>query len=122
MEAHPDRLLQKHFLCRDYIQLAKFALSQSKNVVTPEIEAWAREVVKIYREHFLGKGTYLNTDTLQYYSAALSILNEGSEFTFSIGTDEAEQYKARLASVEEAKAEVSWRIEHVMTPRLSPWW
>jgi glycosyltransferase involved in cell wall biosynthesis/SAM-dependent methyltransferase len=127
-EVYPDRKLQKHFLCRDHIQLAKWAAQKSQGVITAEIEAHCREVLRIYREHFLGKGTYLNADSLQYYSTALRMLGEGVEVAWVVGAakDEGvavgEPMRVRFASIEEAEAEILFAVRETMKPYVSPWW
>jgi len=127
MEVYPDRLLQKHFLCRDHIIMAQDEAKASNGRLTPTIEARCREVMRLYREHFLGKPGLLSMDTLQYYSTALSILGEGVEVTWSLGAakknpDLGDQIKARFASYEEAASEIEWRLKDAMKPYSSTYW
>jgi hypothetical protein len=126
-EKYPDRLLQKHLLCRDMIQQVTLMLGSNGRNVTPEIEAVCREVVRMYRAHFLGKGTFMGADTLQYYSTALTILGEGVDVAFSTnaaknGVEPGIPVIARVASYEEAEQEMQWRMRAAMTPYLSPYW
>jgi hypothetical protein len=106
--------------------LATWAAAKSDGVMTAEIEAHCRRVVELYREHFLGQGTYLTTDTLQYYTQALRMLGEGVEVAMAFGVAEPgsppEPKVARFASVDEAEREMAWRVRAAMTSRLSPWW
>ena len=124
---YPDRLLQKHFICRDNILLCQWELQQNGGAVTPEVRARCEEVKRLYREHFLGKGNYLNTDTLTYYSAALAILGEGVEVAFAIGASRdgavpGQPVTARFISAEEAEREIVWRTRDAVGACASPWW
>lgn len=89
-ERYPNRLLQKHFVMRDNIHMIRFALEQNGGVVDEFIKAKARETVAMYREHFLGKPVYMNTDSLGYYSEALKILGEGFEVAYQVVADAVE--------------------------------
>jgi len=89
--------------------LAQWELTQNGGAITPSIRAHCEKVKALYREHFLGKVTFLGTDTLSYYSGALAILGEGCEITFSFGAAKQNAgagapIRARFASVEESPA------------------
>jgi glycosyltransferase involved in cell wall biosynthesis/2-polyprenyl-3-methyl-5-hydroxy-6-metoxy-1,4-benzoquinol methylase len=127
LERYPDRLLQKHFLCRELMTLAAHELKATGGIVSAEIEQKCREVIRLYREYFLGKPVFLNTDTMQYYSAALGILNEGVEVKWAWGVAKAEAelgrtQTCRFADYAEAETELTWRLRDAVTPQLSPWW
>jgi glycosyltransferase involved in cell wall biosynthesis/SAM-dependent methyltransferase len=125
---YPDRIIQKHFICRDNVLLAQWELSQNGGLVTPAIRERLEEVKRLYREHFLGKGHYLNTDTLSHYSQALLLLGEGVEVAFAVGATKDGQavpgdlLRARFASAEEAEREIAWRTREAMAAYVSPWW
>ncbi len=124
LETYPDRRLQKHFLCRDHLIAAQEELAQT-GVLTPSIRAHCEEVVRLFREHFLGQGGYLlNNDALMYYSDALRILGEGVELVFAVNADKPapELVRARFASIDEAERELAWRVRETMAPILSQWW
>lgn len=129
MEDYPDRLLQKHFIIRDNMLLAKFNLQRNGGVVTDEIRGWAQEAAELYRKHFLGKPMYANMDALGYYSEALSVLGEGVDVSFSMLArrgDRGDQMNGgmicRFASVEEAQQEISARVRDKMLPLLRSQW
>lgn len=76
-ERNPTRVLSKHMLMRDNIHLVRYTLGQNGQRVDPDVERLCRETVALYREYFMGKPGYTNTDSLQYYSEALKVLGEG---------------------------------------------
>jgi hypothetical protein len=86
-ERYPERLLQKHFIMRDKVQLARFAIQQNGGQMDEAIRSHLREVVGLYRKYFLGKPGYTNSDSRQYYSEALTMLGEGFEVAWSIEAD-----------------------------------
>ena len=45
--------------------------------MTHAIRQRCEEVVALYREHFLGKSTYVGVDSVQYYSEANKLLGKG---------------------------------------------
>lgn len=113
MERYPTRLLQKHFIMRDNIHLIRFALQQNGGVVSEDIKVKCRENVELYREHFLGKQTYMNNDSITYYSEALSILGEGFDVMYQFEADKVDAKpnggpkKIRFASIEDAQKEMA---------------
>jgi glycosyltransferase involved in cell wall biosynthesis/SAM-dependent methyltransferase len=122
LEVYPDRKLQKHFLCRDHMSLAKWAFVGAGERMTAEVEAHCRVVVELYREHFLGQSNLMAIDTLQYYSQALALLGEGVTVTWSLtagkdgNVEPGEPARARFADFEEAKREFDWRLRDAMAP------
>lgn len=84
IEDYPDRLIQKYLIMRDDILLCSHEMQQNGGKITPEIREWAREARDLYREHFLGRETFMGADALNYYSQALSILGEGFEVSFDV--------------------------------------
>ena len=123
MKKYPNRMLQKHFMLRDMGLLNMYELQQNGNRVTDQIRMRAERMVEIYREHFHGKKTYTNVDSLQYYSQALRVLGLGIEVQFSLGAVRDGQGKAangvmqaRFASPEEAERDIGFRIRDAMEP------
>lgn len=122
-QKHPERLLQKFFLMRDKVQIARFEIAQNGGKVTSQIKALMREVIELGRKHFVGKGNYMNSDALAYYSEALGILGEGFHATFSIEADQGQskpnglaQY--RFANKEDFMAEFTRRAAEKIDPLL----
>lgn len=130
IERYPDRLLQKHFICRDLTLLNMYELQQNGGRLTGEIRARAEEVKKLYRQHFLDKPALVAIDTLQYYTQALQILGEGIDVSFDFQAQRdgvGDQFnghgtKARFASAEEAVKEISRRVSDKLRPYDNSWW
>lgn len=81
---YPDRILQKHFICRDNAMLNMYDFQQNGGQITDEMKARAHETVRLFNEYFLGKETFVNIDSSQYYTAALRLLGEGIDLTFNL--------------------------------------
>lgn len=117
MAKYPDRLLQKQFVMRDLMLLTGYELRMNGGVITDLHKVRAREVLKIYREHFLGKGFFTNSDPLSYCSQALQILDEGFDVSFQFNADKQESHlnggvmKARFANTQDAMIEIERRIK-----------
>ena len=116
IKKYPDRVLQKHFIMRDHMLLSTYELQHNEGRVTPEIRARAAEVIKLYREHFLGKGHFSNVDPISYYSQAVTLLGEGFDASIQIATDKIDArpngtLKARFASVDDYMIEVTRRAK-----------
>ena len=114
-ERYPDRLLQKHFIMRDNIHLIKFAMQQNGNVIDEHIKAKARETRELYRKYFLGKPHYMNSDSLQYYSDANTVLGEGFDVVIQLDADKFDAKPTppahyRYASKEDLLADLSRRV------------
>jgi glycosyltransferase involved in cell wall biosynthesis/SAM-dependent methyltransferase len=127
MATYPDRLLQKHFICRDNMLLCAYEMQQNGNQVTPDVRRRCEEVIELYRKHFLGRGGYLNVDTLQYYSSACAILGLGADVAFQVAAakDTASPngiIRARFATLEDAEKEITQRTREAVTPFVSAWW
>lgn len=121
MEKYPDRKLQKHFVMRDLMLICAYELQQSGGQVTEEIKTRAREVIRLYREHFLGKGHFTNADPLQYYAQALQLLGEGFDVTFQFSADKIDAkpngtMKARFANTDDLLTEMTKRIKDQTVP------
>lgn len=128
-EKYPKRILQQHFIMRDNMLIAGYILQQNGSQLTPEIEALARETVKIYREHFLGKKQYANVDSRQYYSQALSLLGEGVDLSINIqaardgvGDQLNGGQRVRFATIEEAQIDLGQILKEKMEPLTGKYW
>ena len=114
MQRYPDRILQKHFLMRDQILLCTQELQRNGGQVTEPIKQRARDVIRLYREHFLGKGFFSNTDPITYYSQAVTMLGEGFDALIGLSADKIDakpngQLKARFMNMDDYMTEVTRR-------------
>lgn len=128
-DKYPDRLLQKHFLIRDFVLQARYILEMTKGQMVPEAENYLEKAVALYKEHFLGKSHYLNLDTLTYYTHALRALGRGVDVSWDVRLNRAgagEQLNggavARFESVEEAQREIDWQIKNKGEKLEGQWW
>lgn len=124
---YPDRLLQKHFIIRDHMLLCSYELQQNGGVVTEQIKARCEEVIRMYREHFLGKGHFTSVDPLSYYSQAASLLGIGFDTVFQVSADKVDAkpngaLKARFASTEDFVVEMTRRVKDTARPFESRYW
>jgi hypothetical protein len=125
-ERYPERLLQKHFIMRDNMYLVQHALQQNGGRLDDEIRGRCRETIQVYQEHFLGKTTYVECDSLQYYSDALTILGEGFEAVYQVAADKLEAKangarRYRFASAADFQAELK-RAASGAERFESEWW
>jgi glycosyltransferase involved in cell wall biosynthesis len=108
-ERYPDRRLQKHFLMRDKMHLVRYGLEQTGGRVTDSMRQLCRETVALYREHFLGRKGPPGSDSLEYYSDALTVLGEGFEAAFQLSADKTRAHakgveRYRFASADDLRA------------------
>lgn len=124
---YPDRLLQKHLLMRDTLQLVRYTLEQSGGRFDDTLRAKCREIVDLYRKNFLGKRYAVKRASLEYCSQALALLGEGFEVALQVEADKAQAktngvQRYRYASSEDfcadLKAIASEKTEHLD----SKWW
>lgn len=108
---YPERLLQKHFVMRDTLHVVRYAMEQNGGRLDEPLQRKCREVVELYRTHFLGKPHVMKRESLDYYSQALALLGEGFDAVFQIEADKvtakpgrAERY--RFASSDDLYAEL----------------
>ena len=125
---YPERVLQKHFIMRDNMLLCGYELGQNGGRVTNEIISKCHETIDLYRKHFLGKGGYMNVDSIQYYSQACKILGEGAEVAFQItaGKDQVDTNGGativRFANSDDLEKEIAWRTKEAMAPFINKYW
>ncbi len=130
IEVYPDRALQKHFMMRDNMLKVSFELQTNGGVITEEMRALAQETKGLFRKYFLGRPSYLNSDSLRYYSQALELLGEGVDVAFDLNVardGHGDQLngagtRARFASFEEAQTEISWRLKDKIEPLTKENW
>jgi hypothetical protein len=124
---YPDRLLQKHFIIRDTMQLVMHTLQQNGGVITDAIRADCQRVIDLYRQYFLGKGGYLGVDSLHYYSQACQVLGIGFEAAFQVAAHKEHASPNgtqvyRFASREDFEAELLHRAREAVAPYTSVYW
>ena len=83
-ERNPDRELGKFLIMRDYIHMVRYIMEQTKGQLTQEIIDYCNKTIEMYRNEFLGKNEMMAIDGLMFYSEALTVLNKGLEYDFSI--------------------------------------
>lgn len=124
-EKYPERLLGLHFECRDNMLLVKERLEQNGARLDNEVRRLCEATVKIYKDNFLGKSDYINTDTIQYYSEALRVLGRGVELAFGVQASngkELEGHIARFDDPEDAVKEITWRTRAAILPKLDKYY
>lgn len=77
IDTYPDRVLQKHFICRDSVLLASYILEQNGGVVDDKVHELCEKAVNTFRQYFLAQNGFANVNTQQYYQTALEILDTG---------------------------------------------
>ena len=95
--------------------------------MTEEMKTRCREVVKLYREHFLGKGHFSNTDRITYYSQANGVLGEGFDTAFQLSAYKVYAkingaIKVRFANTEDFVTELTRRARESSQRFESRYW
>lgn len=126
-ERYPDRLLQKHFMMRDGMIMVNEALRINGGRVDEAITAKCREVIELFREHFLGKRTFTNSESLVYYSEALKVLGEGFDAAFQVEADKENAvvngtHHYRFANQEDFLTELNKRAREKVAAFDSQYW
>lgn len=127
VKKYPERLLNQHFIMRDNMLLCGYEYDQNQNRVTANIRKLSQETIEIFRKHFSGRGSYLNVDSLEYYSQACRFLGIGAEVAFCVnaekqGNPEPQLRQYRFATSEDLEKEMEWRSKEVIKPFVSKWW
>jgi SAM-dependent methyltransferase/glycosyltransferase involved in cell wall biosynthesis len=123
IERYPNRILQKHFIMRDTVQLLRQQIIHNGGVVTEQMRNQAAKVVALYREHFLGKDLHSSLDPLEYYSEACKILGEGFEVDVALSADKVEvtdeaslRFRARFATKDDYLKYITHKAERQVAP------
>jgi len=120
IEKYPERLLQKHFIMRDKVQMSKYKMQQNGGRITPDIRGDLEDVIAIWREHFKAKNNLMSNDSLQFYSEAVTILNPPGSFEIGFGFAHAKSglngadmqpMRVKFASKDDVTAELSSRMD-----------
>src|SRR3972149_1015977 len=126
-EKYPDRLLNKHFLMRDNMLLCTYELQQNRGQVTEEVKRRCEETISLWREHFRGRGSYMSTDSMEYYSQACGILGLGAAVSICItasldGQHQPEILNVRFANEEDLQIELKWRASEAISQFCGRWY
>jgi glycosyltransferase involved in cell wall biosynthesis len=97
-QKNPDRLLHRHFTCRDNVIAVSHAVQQNGGVLTPDLTKKLEEVVRIAQEDFIGKDTYYGIDFLEFYSQANIMLGRGFDAQLSMVAQRDQTVVARHES------------------------
>jgi len=82
---YPDRLLGWFlYEIRDCQHMARYELEQNGGVVNEKIQQLCQMTINAYREKFMKDNMMMSEDALQYYSNALSFLNQGVDIAVSL--------------------------------------
>ena len=107
--------------------LCSYELQQNKGVVTETVKKRCQDTIDLWREHFRGKGSYMSTDTLEYYSQACRILGLGAEVSFCVtasvdGQPQPEVMTSRFANEEDLQIELKWRASDSIGKFCNKWY
>ena len=107
VEENPDRLLQKHFLMRDNMLLASYELQQNGGQVTESVIKRCVEVVNLYDKYLKGDKRLAHIDSLQWYTQANEILNQGlkAEVKMVVNGEEV-GFNGRFSTLDDIKNEM----------------
>jgi len=124
---YPNRLIQKHLIMRDDIELARSLLQRKGGRMDEEISAKCHEIIRLYRTYFLGKPQPANCDSLGLYSDALRMLGDGFEVSFQLAVDKVSAHstrvlRARFGTVDDLLAELRGRAIEQARPFDSDCW
>lgn len=116
VQKNPDRVLTKFLIMRDWMHIVRYTLEKT-NQLTPEVVDLCNKVIEQYRKEFLGKHHHMCTEGLKYYSEALSVLNRGLEYCFSLdikpqNTKVGNDTRARFDTEEDFKKFMNWQIKN----------
>ena len=83
-EKHPDRLLTRFLMIRDYVHIARYEKEQNQNQFTPYAIDCLKKAKEIYLNTFLDKPSNYSDEALFFYSEILRSLNEGYEYRWNL--------------------------------------
>lgn len=124
---YPDRLLNKYFQMRDSMILNNYELGANGGKPSQAITERCQEVIDLYREFFCGKGSYMNTDAIEFYSQACRMLGIGAEVAFAVNSaqekvPQPEVKVYRFADEKDLQAELALKAKEAMGEFCSPDW
>lgn len=141
MQKYSNRLIGVAYYMRDLNYLAKTTMknippvylylyeNKPKIELPSNVEKWSKEIIDLYRKHFLGKENSLVDFVTPFYSEANSILNQGIDVTWGITFAKNDSHlkdnpinRARFASLEDANLYFATRFKKETTPYLSRWY
>ena len=127
IDRYPDRLLQKHFIMRDNMQMVNFEYQSNGGQISEAMLLRCEQTIDLFRKYFLGKPGHLNADSLQYYSAACALLGIGFEVEFSVSADKEKvagraPIRARFANTEDYLAELNARAKQSASKFEETYW
>lgn len=111
-QKYPNRLLGKYLWVRDLAQVCRWTLERNGGQVTPRVEGYAREGLKLWQDVVADGNVKLIMDGLQFYSELNAILGEGFEYGCLLDTskangglkmDKRQPILGRFSSVNEAQ-------------------
>lgn len=126
-EKYPDRILNKHFIMRDNMLLCTYELQQNSGRISEDTKKRCQETIELFRKYFMGKGGYLSTDSIEYYSQACRLLGLGLEVTFCVnvskdGVPQPDIKQYRFANEEDLMSEMSWIVKDQMGLMNNKWY
>jgi glycosyltransferase involved in cell wall biosynthesis/2-polyprenyl-3-methyl-5-hydroxy-6-metoxy-1,4-benzoquinol methylase len=83
-EKHPDRLLTRFLMIRDFVHIARYEKEQNQNQITPYAISCLEKGAEIYKDTFLEKPTNYADEALMFYSEILKQLGRGYEYRFNL--------------------------------------
>lgn len=83
-EKYPKRHLGKFLWLRDLSQLNTYELEQNGHHITPVMHHRAIEGIRLWEELLVDGQLRMLADGMQFYSALVSILGEGFDFSFAL--------------------------------------
>ena len=83
-EKHPNRLLTKFLMLRDYCHIARYEKEQNNGQLTPYAIQGLEKGIEIYKEAFLEKPSNYSDEALMFYSEILAQLDRGLEYRWNL--------------------------------------
>lgn len=83
-QKYPLRRLGTFLWLRDLSHHLRYLIEQAKGVLTPELTSYARECLRLYREHFVKAVDPYTQEARQYATVAMQALGQGFEVSGQI--------------------------------------
>ena len=106
-EKHPDRLLTKFLMIRDYVHIARYEKEQNNMQLTVHGKECLEKGKELFLDNFLTTATNYADEALMFYSEILRELNQGYEYRWNLNvgqhnvTPEQIDTVARFQNVDE---------------------